>query len=315
MFWGWFADRGRGESERVDLLEAFGLWHSAQARWTSTAKRHRLALLRLATRGLVRVEDATRERVTEVQAGLLAAGWQVDSVRSELNAVRAVLSHLDDLGGVLAPGQLAGVRKAALKREIERRRRVRFLTRAEHEHLASGAARLMPRLEAPIRVAALAGPRVGELARMRAEDVHGQSFSIETLPEWGEAGTCKTGPRVVPICAELRAVLDRCPKSGWLFPAGSCSRPGQVNRPFMSRGVLERALRVLRRRLHMADDITWTVLRHTRASWWLQGARGQKGASIYKVSDWLGHSVLTCEWYYGSLLDGYDPECESAPAA
>lgn len=297
------------------LLEAFELWQRAQARWSTTVKRYGHGLVRLQRLGLRTVEEATRDRVTELQATLLSKGWGLESVRGEFNGLRAVLAHLDDLE-LLDPGQLAGVRKAALKRKVERRRRTRFLRRPEFDRLANGAAEIMPRFELPIRVAALAGPRVGELSRMRAEDFCNGSFVIETLPEFGEAGSCKTGPRVVPVCAELRALLEtRLPKRGWLFPAGVCHKKDQPTRPFASRSTLERALRKLRRELGMADDITWTVLRHTRASWWLQGGPPDyKGASIYKVADWLGHSVLTCERYYGSLVDGYDPECERMPA-
>lgn len=60
----------------------------------------------------------------------------------------------------------------------------------------------------------------------------------------------------------------------------------------------------------------WNVCKlhgHGGLSWWLQGSPEEGGASIYKVADWLGHTVQTCEDFYGSLLDAYDPECERAP--
>lgn len=145
----------------------------------------------------------------------------------------------------------------------------------------------------------------------RAEDVRNGSLSVTTLPDFGEFGSCKTGPRVVPVCRELRELVEgRLPPEGWLFPSVPPTGGGKQVFPFMSRGLLERGLLRLRRKLGMADDITWIVLRHTRASHWLQG-----GVSIYKVADWLGHTVKTCEEFYGSLADGYDPDCERMPAA
>ncbi|HZV03162.1 MAG TPA: recombinase family protein [Planctomycetota bacterium] len=288
------------------LAKAFERWRRAEPRRPATVRRYRNALGRLARLGIVRVADATRDRVERAQSDLLERGWSESSVRSEMICLRSILRFLDDREE-LADGQLAAVRKVALKRKTARRRRTRFLTHDEFEALAQGAARLLPRLELPLRVAVLAGPRVGELARIRAEDVRDGALSIVTRPEWGELGSCKTGERVIPVCRELQELVDkRLPKTGWWFPAMKCYRRDQLTRPFVSRSTLERALRKLRRALGV-EEITWTILRHTRASWWVQG-----GASIYKVADWCGHNVATAELYYASLTDGYDPECEKS---
>lgn len=172
---------------------------------------------------------------------------------------------------------------------------------------------------APISVAPWLGPRVGELARLRAEDRSAGLMWIENMPEFGEAGACKTGSRPVPICSELAAILDRLPRRGWLFPSNQPGPMGYLGRPsrlpFLSRRTLEKGLARVREAAGI-PDVTWFVLRHTRAAWWLQGSPATGGgASIYKVADWLGHTVATCELFYGSLLDAYDPECERAPAA
>lgn len=298
------------------LREAFNYWMSVARRNSGTARRYLAAVRRLEPLGLRNIEDVTRDRVLEVQALLLARGLGNVYVRAELAAVRAIAAQLE-LHGRFPTGTLAEVRKVALEPERLRRRRARHCDRREFEALAAAAVRYEPRVELPIRVAAYLGPRVGELARMRAEDYIGRSFVIETMPDLGEAGTCKTGPRTVPVCEELSdLVRERLPRSGWLFPSNPGARAWRSKTPFLSAFLLERGIRIARRKAGLADDLTFTVLRHTRASWWLQGGPPDwKGASIYKVADWLGHSVVTCERSYGSLRDGYDPECERMPAA
>lgn len=298
------------------LREAYDYWLHKKPRNAGTALTYRYGVERTIALGFTDTELFTRETVVAAQNLLLSMGRKVTGIRSQFANVRAVLAELEE-DGLFPTGRLAEIRKAALDPpRQERWHRVRHLSRAEVEHLAATAARVEPRMELPIRVASLAGPRTSELGRMRAEDRCGGFFVIETRPEWGPEGTTKTGPRSVPVCAELRALFEeRLPRTGWLFPSGLVPTGAQPRTPFMTRRVLERGIKRVRRAAGMADDITFTVLRHSRASWWLQGKPPAGGASIYKVADWLGHSVAVCETYYGSLVDGYDPECERAPAA
>jgi integrase len=289
------------------LAEAFAYWAAASTRREATLRNYHNATRRLSRNGLLHVEDVTRERIVEIQHRMLARGLGVHTVRAEFVALFSVLGLLEAHGRI-PEDTVSGLRKVSIKRGKggERRRRVPHLSWIEAEHLARTAERYEPRLELPIRVDVLSGPRVSELARIRAEDYQNGAFSVETLPEWGEAGSCKTGPRVVPVCAELAALFrDRLPRTGWIFPSGK-PRGAVPRTPFLSRWTLESKLARVRK---LADlpHVTFTILRHTRASWWLQDGR-----SIYKVADWLGHSVQTCETYYGSLLDGYDPDCERA---
>lgn len=290
------------------LAEAFEGWLRSEPRRPGTVRGYRGSIGRLSRAGFDVVEEITRERVERAQADALAAGADPRYVRAEFIALRSVLSWLADRGA-FPETRLKEIRKSALHvARVGRRRRVRFLTREELEQLASAAARVVPRLELPIRVAALAGPRVGELARMRAEDFRGRSFAVVSLPEFGEAGSCKTGERVVPVCAELDALVrERLPRAGWLFPSGGLGGRAPAI-PFLSRCLLEDGLKRARRAAGLGEEITFTILRHTRASWWLQG-----GVSLYKCADWLGHDFATCEEFYGSLVDGYDVDCERMP--
>lgn len=298
------------------LGEAFEYWRTVEPRKHGTSRRYGGSIARLARAGLVSVEDVTKERVVDLQRSMLARGMRASSVRAEFTSLRGVLAQLV-AHGLLEENRLTEIRRVAVRGgKTTRRRRVRFLTREELEALAASAARVVPRLELPVRVAVLSGCRIGELARLRAEDYREGMLHVMNLPEFGEAGSCKTGERTVPVCAELAQLLrERLPQSGWLFPSGGLRGP-KPKMPFLSRDMLESGIRRARRAAGLPDDITATILRHTRASWWLIGdpATGVKGASIYKCADWLGHSVSVCEAHYGSLLDVYDPECESMPA-
>ena len=301
------------------LEQAFAHWLGTQERRASTARRYRDSIVRVRRLGFESVEDVTVERVVSVQRQLLEKGWQVVSVRTEFAALRSVLKSLVPVGK-FDRGTLAHLREVALEKpDPGRRRRMRFLTRNEFERLALVARSVVPRIELPLRVAVWSGLRPGELARIRGEDVRGGFFCVENLPEWGEAGSCKTGVREVPICQELAQVFSALPCSGWLFPSRDdrFRRGREPRTPFLSRWTLEQSFARARVAAGFGREVKLMTLRHTRASWWLQGdpAHGVRGASIYKVADWLGHSVVTCERSYGALVGGYDAECEAAPAA
>jgi integrase len=55
---------------------------------------------------------------------------------------------------------------------------------------------------------------------------------------------------------------------------------------------------------------TLCLLRHTAASWWVQG-----GVPIAKVAAWLGHAPNTCTRHYAGLQRGFDPDVDRRPAA
>lgn len=293
----------------IPLTQAFELWRTAAPRKHSTVRSYGEALKRLAGYGLRTLGDVTRERTLEVQRARLERA-KPSTVNSEFIAVRSMCAFMQRAGFFPAT-MLAEIRAVKLRLpKTGRSRRVRFLSQDEVDRLLDGAVRVVPRLELPILVALLTGARVGELARLRAEDHRAGALFIRNLPEFGEAGSCKTGERVVPVAAPLSALFrERFPSSGWLFPSGTTysGRGPTPKIPFLSRCLLEDGLKRARRAAALPEDICFTVLRHTCASTWLQG-----GVSIYKVADWLGHSVEVCEKHYGSLKDGYDADCEVA---
>jgi integrase len=293
------------------ISEAFEAWLVSEVHPGTTVRRYRHGLRRLALRGLARLEDVTAERVEALQRESLALGYSPVYVRGDLGALRTVLSFSVPRGWF--PREVNdAIRAVPLPTDPPRQRlRAKHLSRDEVEHLARTAAEVLPRVELPIRVAALSGLRTTELARVRAEDARERLLHVETVPELGEQGSCKTGPRTVPMCAELVAIFrDRLPSSGYVFLPESATRNwANRRREFVSAWSLRRDLKRVVQAAGMDRDVLFRVLRHTRASWWLQA-----GVSIHKVAFFMGHTVETCELFYGGLLDRYDADCERMPA-
>lgn len=72
---------------------------------------------------------------------------------------------------------------------------------------------------------------------------------------------------------------------------------------------MQRRLRALRGVAGM-PHVTFHLLRHTRASWWIQA-----GVALVKVAKWLGHSVEVCSTFYAGIRAEYDADVERMPAA
>jgi integrase len=303
----------------MDMLmtEAYGLW-AAQTDCRPLTKRAYGLCLRHAMRfGLLRLSDCTLERVSAYARDLRARGLAHRTISNAMAALVAVLQACT-LAGRFDPYALMTIK---MMRPRQKRKRPRgsapWLTPMQVEQLAEAAARIAPRMELPIRIGALTGARTGELGRMHRDD-----FSLGPKPflaihdlsdEYAERGTAKTGARTVPVCAELKAlVLERGPKSGWLFPVSN-RRGGRPSRaPFLSAWSLDVDFQFVRRAAGLGDEVKMTWLRHTRISTWLQA-----NVSIHKVAAWSGNSVRVIEDAYMHLLP-YDEDCEvagEAPAA
>jgi integrase len=133
---------------------------------------------------------------------------------------------------------------------------------------------------------------------------------VEEVPGLGEDGLAKTGPRTIPVCRELKAlVLEHAPKRGYLFPPGRTKNPRGIksHRPYLSVDCLELDMKRVRKHAKM-PWVKWTTLRHTRASWWAQA-----GVARMLIAEWLGNSEEVCEQFYIGLPQAYHPDCEKAP--
>ena len=267
--------------------------------------------------GFATFNDLTRERVAAFKARRLTKDLvEPGSVNSDLAALLSVVTELEAYGA--NPGRaeelvkiLRGARIPVKKRQ---KRRATFLTREEVDRLCAAAREVEPRSELPLLVAVWSGLRVSELARMRREDFKagpkGWILHVDEVPELGDDGFAKTGPRNLPVCAQLRELVEtRAPASGFVFPPGGTKNPRGVktHRAYLSVDVLERDIRRIRMVAKM-QHVTWNTLRHTRASWWAQA-----GVPRMKIAEWLGNSEDVCEEFYVGLVTDYDPDVEKCP--
>ena len=295
----------------MDLLRALEEWSLVRPRAHRTLVCYRYTLTRMALHGIAAAEDASVQRLSGYVLMRRAKAGPA-SIKAELAALYSTLGHL--VRQKRFPLELLRDLRA-LAPEVKRPKRFRapHLDRSAFELLRASAASEEARFM--ISVDVLSGLRAGELARVRWEDLELGSepfLRVKILPELGDAGTIKTGEeRVVPICRELRELLVARREAlgaraeGWIFRHG----------PRASKNA-QASVKTLRAQLRRARDraglpwVTFHVLRHTRASWWVQA-----GVSLAKCAYFLGNSLEVCERYYAGLREGYDPDCERMPAA
>lgn len=297
----------------MDLIDAFRRWESLTDRAPRTREGYRFHLNAIMRRGITTTDHVTLAAVAALVTERRAT-VKPQTVNSSLCALYAALGALER-SDEFPTELLKRLRSLRVKVKSPKRFTARHLDRAQFETLCRRAQEIEPRAVLPIKVAVLSGLRLGELARLRAEDLDlgdRPSIHVRILYDLGQAGRVKTGSeRRVPMCAELKALLmPFAGRSGFLFPSQAPS--GRGRRPvtdFVSPKTLGHQLR----RVVRASDLAgtkWQTLRHTRASWWAQA-----GTPIVKIASWLGHTVEVCERFYAALREGYDPDCERMPAA
>ena len=162
----------------------------------------------------------------------------------------------------------------------------RFLSRDEvlrlHEVL-DRQTRSRDRQQADIvRLLLLTGCRRGEIAGLRWSEVRDGMLALEDS---------KTGPRMVPLNTQARAVLDRQPRTGspFVFPSPlDPARPRYPDLRFWHRVRREAGI----------DDCRLHDLRHTMASHAVMN-----GVPVPVVSRLLGHSNIQMTLRYAHLTD------------
>lgn len=292
------------------IIDAVERWGASRCRSPFTFLRYRQAALSLAHFGIRAPTDATPAALADY-VDFRRIFVDPVTVNVDLAALATILRFMreNELADTVSSHKVPTTKP--------RRLRARHLTRGEVLHLAATARAKKPRLELPILVDALLGLRVRELARLHWDDFDlgpRPVLHVKIVDELGIHGRIKTShERVVPVCAELKAILlARRAELGERFlfpPATGCQGRGSSPNPFLRVNTLEIALARVVEASGLAR-VTWNTLRHTRASWWVQA-----GVPMAKVAFWLGNSLGVCERYYAGLRDGYDPDCERAPAA
>lgn len=262
------------------------LWDAAfrSPRSDVTLSNYSFALRRWARAGVVKVADVTPESAQRFVEGRLAAGRQPQTVAPEFSAVMALLDH-EERAGRFKTTLLERIRRCAPTKPRRKELCAPYLTAEQVEQFCAAAETDLAFL---VRLAAYTGLRAGELARLAWGDV---DLARRVL----HVRKGKTGPRWVPLCSPALELLR--PRVGL---------PGDRVLGATARALQER-LRKARRVAGL--KVTMTLLRHTRASWWIQG-----GVPIAVVAKALGHSVATCLHYYGGLDDAYSPVFERGAA-
>jgi len=153
-----------------------------------------------------------------------------------------------------------------IKKLPERNQRHVYLQPDEVEKLANACRD--PEVASLIRVAAWTGLRKGELLRVKSEDMQDGILRV---------GETKSGkPRVVPVPEHIQPIVARMPLN--------CTY-SQIRDRFLEA-----------RTAAGLEHVRWHDLRHTYASWLVQG-----GASLRAVQELLGHSTMAVTGRYSHL--------------
>lgn len=119
-------------------------------------------------------------------------------------------------------------------------------------------------------------------------------------------------PRTVPLSKQAIAALreqEALTGGGkYVFPGGDhADAEGRRQRWWWEDAIkpLQASMAAFKQRDKGQVGRGWHLLRHTFASRLVQA-----GVSIYKVSEWLGHSDVKTTQMYSHLQPGYDPEIE-----
>ena len=146
------------------------------------------------------------------------------------------------------------------------------------------------------------GLRLGELIHLEWQDFEWDKKQVKVLNKEQYGHTVKNHKaRVVPVMDELRdKLLPFIRKEGLCFPVPSTGEKYNHQGP---RRVLRQILR--KAEIPKRKREGWHDFRHTFGS-----LLGQKGVSMLKIKEWMGHSSLAVTEIYVRLQPGYDPDIE-----
>lgn len=255
---------------------------------------YRRALLRFRAADIYYVTDAQPQAISAFLAARITKG-SPKGAYVDLMALLSVLAHLEKSDQFPA-AQLHALRRLAptVRPAPRPQLSAAFLRLAQVEAFLATSPRNKAERQARIcaTLAAYAGLRRGEAAALRWD-------AIDTDRRVLLVGQTKTGrDRLVPVCSPLMTWLAQADRTG---PYLVGQRPAHYP-------VLAQGLTVLRERARM-PQVTFCLLRHSRASWWVQA-----GVPLAKVAQWMGHTVDVCVRHYAGLLRGYDADAERLPA-
>ncbi len=164
-----------------------------------------------------------------------------------------------------------------------------------------------------VALALSTGLRLSEMIRLRWADVDvpGRLLTVRR----SKSGRFRAVPLSRAALAALAEQRERAGEFGWVFPARQTWRNGW--RYVDKMGHTSRWLRMFK---SIADAVpkfhqlpgkscgrAYHALRHTFAS-----RLAQRGVSLYKIAEWMGHSDVRMTQRYSHLAAGFDAEIEAA---
>jgi integrase/recombinase XerD len=228
--------------------------------------------------GHLHLDEISRRTLSEFVSTRKRSGVTDATIRRDLAFLSSVFSMASRWGWV-DTNPVTALNKKSLK---ESRPRTRFITREEFARLHEAASDDLK----PILILAVeTGLRKEELLGLKTSsiDFRRRELHLEI--------TKTNTPRRVPLSAKametIRELLEQRsrPRSSYLFCKADGRRSGNPKKAFW--GACRRA---------GIEDFRFHDLRHTFASWWVQG-----GGDLYRLSRVLGHTTLQMSARYGHL--------------
>lgn len=170
------------------------------------------------------------------------------------------------------------------------RRQPRPLRTGQIEALLDGGA--YKRTRQIIIIAALTGLRIGEIVKIRGEDIDFEGQVIYSLRKGGFEHSVPLHPAIAELALEM-------PRTGWWFPSPYPSKQfPNGNGHVLMASVSDSVSRAIRRAGITDHRITGHSLRHFYASQLLA-----EGASIRVIQEMLGHASLATTQIYTEVTD------------
>lgn len=228
--------------------------------------------------GPVHLDEIDRRTLADFISARKRTGVADATIRRDLAFLGSMFTMAERWGWV----DTSPVTKAVKKMLRESRPRTRYLTHEEFDRLYEAASEPLR----PILVLAVeTGLRKTELLGLTLANIDLQRRELNL--EKTKAGRPRQVPlsrRALTVIRELLERRDR-PRSAFLLHGPSGGRVGNPRKAFVN--ACRRA---------GIKDFRWHDLRHTFASWWVQG-----GGDLYRLSRVLGHSTLQMTARYGHL--------------
>jgi len=196
---------------------------------------------------------------------------------ASMNRELGVLKHM--LSIAIEWGYLYENPAKPVKKLRENNARLRYLTKAEIDHLISAA---NPNLRPILITAVNTGMRRGEIFDLKWEHIDLRNRVLEVVdPKNGEK-------RALPINKTLLAALHRLPRrldTPYVFPGKNGGRLTDINKGFLAA-----------RKKAELDDVTLHTFRHTFASHLVMA-----GVDLMTVKELLGHKSIKMTERYSHL--------------